>query len=196
MKIALRKRLRAARRNFSAREHAQRSRLAALAVARLPGFSSGKRVAIYLPFDRETDTATLVRAARRRGISLYVPVITDRRRCRMSFHRYVGPLMPGHFGIEVPQCTKAALPARWLSLVVVPSVGIDAAGNRLGMGQGFYDRAFAYRHHLLKALGPMLVGLAFDAQRTEALPAQPWDVQLDCLATESGLQRFKRKGLT
>jgi 5-formyltetrahydrofolate cyclo-ligase len=195
MKIALRKRLRAARRNFSAREHARRSRLAALAIARLPGFSSGKRVAIYLPFDRETDTAALVRAAQRRGIFLYVPVITDRRRCRMSFHRYVGRLMPGHFGIQVPQRTKVALPARWLSLVVVPLVGIDAAGNRLGMGQGFYDRAFAYRHHLLSS-GPTLVGLAFDAQRTETLPAQSWDVQLDYLATESGLQRFKRKGLT
>ena len=196
MKSALRKALRAARRKLPPAEHARRSRLAALLITQLAGFASGKRVAIYLPFDRETDTAVLVRAARRRGISLYVPVITDRRRCRMRFHRYAGRLKPGHFGIEVPQRTRVALPARWLTLVVVPLVGVDATGNRLGMGQGFYDRAFAYRHHLMTHLGPVLVGLAFDAQRTAPIPAEPWDVRLDYLATESGLQRFKRKGHT
>ena len=196
MKNAMRKRMRAARRTLSAPEHARRSRIAALALTQLAAFASGKRVAIYLPFDRETDTAFLVRAARKRGISLYVPVITDRRRCRMSFHRFAGRLMAGHFGIEVPQRTRVALPARWLNLVVVPLVGVDATGNRLGMGQGFYDRAFAYRHHMRTGLGPLLVGLAFDAQRIESIPAQPWDVRLDYLATESGLHHFKRKGHT
>ena len=196
MKSPLRKQLRAARRKLTPAEHSRASRLAALAITRLGGFSSGKRVAIYLPFDRETDTAALIRWARRRGISLYVPVITNRRACRMSFHRYQGRLTPGHFGIEVPRRTHLAQSPRWLNLVVVPLVGVDASGNRLGMGQGFYDRAFAYRRHRCTRLGPVLAGLAFDTQRTESIPAQPWDVQLDCLATESGLQHFKRKGFT
>ena len=61
MKTALRKRLRAARRGLSDSEHRRRSYRAALGVMGLPGFAWGKRVALYLPFDRETDTALLLR---------------------------------------------------------------------------------------------------------------------------------------
>ena len=43
---------------------------------RLRAFSAGKRVALYLPFDRETDTAALIGAARRRGVRVFVPVIS------------------------------------------------------------------------------------------------------------------------
>jgi 5-formyltetrahydrofolate cyclo-ligase len=187
MKIELRKQLRAARRRIPAAEHRRRSQLAAKNVARLPGFASGKRVAVYLPFDRETDTAWLLREARRRGVQLFVPVVVDRRRCRMRFHALVGPLKRGIYGIQIPHRSKSALSARWLNLVVVPLVGIDAAGCRLGMGAGYYDRALAFRRVQRHRFGPHLVGLAFEVQRTQETFAEPWDIRLDSLATESGL---------
>jgi len=68
MKAALRKHIRARRRSLSAADHRYRSGLAAKAVAGMPVFRAGKRVALYLPFDRETDTAELIAAARRRGV--------------------------------------------------------------------------------------------------------------------------------
>ena len=77
--------------------------------------------------------------------------------------------------------------ARWLNLVVVPLVGIDAAGCRLGMGAGYYDRALAFRRVQRHRFGPHLVGLAFEVQRTQETFAEPWDIRLDSLATESGL---------
>jgi 5-formyltetrahydrofolate cyclo-ligase len=67
MKVELRKQLRAARRRMPAADYSRRSLLAAKSVLRLPGVSAGKRVAVCLPFDRETDTALLLREARRRG---------------------------------------------------------------------------------------------------------------------------------
>jgi 5-formyltetrahydrofolate cyclo-ligase len=197
MKPVLRKRLRAARRALSPGEHQRRSRLAAQSVAPLPGFACGKRVALYLPFDRETDTALLLREARRRGVRVFVPVVLDRRRCRMQFRPLRGKLKRGHFGIQIPHRTLEAVSARWLNLIVLPLVGIDASGRRLGMGAGFYDRVLAFRRLRTRSWGPQLVGLAFDVQRTREQFAQPWDIRLDALATESGLHHFPNKeGMT
>jgi 5-formyltetrahydrofolate cyclo-ligase len=69
-------------------------------------------------------------------------------------------------------------------------VGVDAKGRRLGMGGGYYDRALAFRRRRRCWKGPHLVGLAFDRQRTKAKFADAWDLRLDSLATESGVEHF------
>jgi 5-formyltetrahydrofolate cyclo-ligase len=194
MKIALRKKLRGARRALSAAEHRRRSRLAAHAVAKLPMFAAGKRVALYLPFDRETDTSSLLLAARRRQVKVFVPVVVDERRRVMRFYPLAGKLRRGAFGISVPQRRRHPVAPRWLDLIVVPLVGVDAMGRRLGVGGGFYDRALSFRRSMRHGTGPHLVGLAFDLQRTSECFAEPWDVRLDSVATESGLQRIKNQG--
>jgi len=190
MKPTLRKQLRAARRSLSASDHAARSRAAARAVTALPMFKSGRRIALYLPFDRETDTAALIAAAGRRGVQVFVPVIVDRRHGRIRFYPLTGKTSRGVFGIAVPRRMGRPLSPRWLDLIVVPLVGVDAEGRRLGMGGGFYDRALGFRRVRRHWAGPHLVGLAFDNQRAPSGFADPWDVRLDSLATESGLQHY------
>jgi 5-formyltetrahydrofolate cyclo-ligase len=164
--------------------------MAAKTVAALPMFAAGKRVALYLPFDRETDTAALIAAARRRGVRLFVPVIVDRRHSRIRFYPLDGKTRRGVFGIAVPSLLARPMSARWLDLIVIPLVGVDTLGRRLGMGGGFYDRALEFRRRRRRWAGPRLVGLAFDCQRTDSAFAEPWDVSLDALATESGLQHY------
>ncbi len=168
--------------------------MAAAFVTRLPAFRSGARVAVYLPFDREADPAAIAAAARRRGIRLYVPVVVDLAHRRLRFHPLAGGTRRGTFGISVPRSIvhRRALGPRWFDLIVVPLVGIDAAGRRLGMGGGFYDRALGFRRHRRHWPGPRLVGFAFDCQRAESVFAQAFDVRLDALATESGIQHFTR----
>src|SRR5882672_1645995 len=190
MKAKLRQHMRAGRRALSAAEYGRRSKLAAKAVAGLPVFSAGKRIALYLPFDREADTAALIAAARSRGVRLFVPVIADRRHRRMRFYPLDGATRRGAFGIAVPASLARPLSSRWLNLIVVPLVGVDAAGRRLGMGGGFYDRALEFRRSRRHWPGPRLVGLAFDCQRTDLEFAEPWDLRLDSLATESGLRHY------
>ena len=153
-------------------------------------FKAGNRVALYLPFDRETDTTALVRAARRRGVRLFVPVIVDRRRRRIRFYPLAAGTKRGVFGIAVPASLTRPVPARWLDLIVIPLVGVDTHGRRLGMGGGFYDRALQFRRHRREWSGPHLVGLAFDCQRTSSSFAEAWDISLDSLATETGLQHY------
>ncbi len=155
-------------------------------------FRAGKRIALYLPFDRETDTAALIAAARRRGVRVFVPVIVDRRHSRMRFYPLEGKTRRGAFGIAVPRRKGCPPSPRWLDLIVIPLVGVDAEGRRLGMGGGFYDRALEFRRRRRHWPGPRLVGLAFDCQRTESGFAEPWDLNLDSLATETGLLHYSR----
>lgn len=192
MKSTLRKQLRRARRALTVADHAQRSRLAAAAVVGLASFKSGARIAIYLPFDGETATAALILAARRRRVRLYVPVVSDLRHRRLKFYPLSGPTRRGTFGISVPRRGGVPLAPRWFDLMVVPLVGIDEQGLRLGMGGGFYDRALGFRRVRCAWMGPRLVGFAFDCQRVTGLHADAWDVRLDCLATESGLEIFPK----
>ena len=190
MKAALRKQLRAARRALSGAEHRRRSTRAALGVTHLAAFAAGKRIAVYLPFDRETDTAPLIVAARRRGLRIFVPVIVDKRHARIRFYPLGKRTRVGTFGIAVPHRRGVPVSARWLNLVVVPLVGVDRHGRRLGLGGGYYDRALQFRRLRHVWQGPHLVGLAFDCQQTDTSFAQNWDVRLNSLATESGVQRF------
>ncbi len=192
MKTNLRRHLRAERRSLSTADHARRSKLAAKALAGLPMFGAGKRIALYLPFDRETDTAALLAAARRRHARIFVPVIVDRRHGRIRFYPLDGKTRRGTFGISVPSALAQPTPPRWMNLIVVPVVGVDAAGRRLGMGGGFYDRALEYRRRRRRWPGPHVVGLAFDCQRTESEFSDAWDLALDSLATESGLRHYPR----
>jgi 5-formyltetrahydrofolate cyclo-ligase len=196
MKVKLRKELRAARRSLVPADHDLRSRLAAASIVRLAAFKSGARIALYLPFDRETDTAALVVAARRRGIRIFVPVVSDLRHRRLRFYPLTGRTRRGTFGISIPQCAPhrlaRAVEPRWFDLIVVPLVGVDPKGRRLGMGGGFYDRALAFRRHRMHWKGPRLVGLGFDRQRAACVFAEPWDVRLDALASESGYEDFPK----
>jgi 5-formyltetrahydrofolate cyclo-ligase len=189
-KATLRTRLRAERRSLSPADHTLRSNLATSAILRLAAFKAGARVAVYLPFDHETDTAALLVAARRRGIRIYVPVVSDRRHRALRFYPLSGKTRRGMFGIAVPHRRGRPTAPRWFDLIVVPLVGVDTDGRRLGMGGGFYDRALAFRRQRHYWTGPRLVGLSFDCQRADTVFAQPWDVRLDSLATESGLNIF------
>jgi 5-formyltetrahydrofolate cyclo-ligase len=190
MKATLRKQLRAQRGALSEPDHWHRSLAAARTIMRLRFFRAGKRIALYLPFDGESDTAALMAGARRRGVKVFVPVISHRRHARLRFYPLTGATVPGEYGISVPRLRLTSISPQWLDLIVIPLVGVDGDGRRLGMGGGYYDRALAFRRRRRCWQGPHLVGLAFDCQRTEVKFADTWDLRLDSLATESGAEHF------
>lgn len=86
---------------------------------------------------------------------------------------------------------KAMIPAEgaWIEpeVVIVPLVGFDARGYRLGYGGGFYDRTLA----MLRAKRPTIaVGFAFAAQELAEVPIDEYDQKLDAIVTEEGLRLF------
>jgi 5-formyltetrahydrofolate cyclo-ligase len=149
----------------------------------------GARVGCYLAMPDEVDTAGCIAAALARGCRLFLPRITDVRRRQMTFTPFAGPMRRNVHGIPEPDA-RDRLAARWLDVILVPTVGFDACGHRLGMGAGYYDRALAFRLRHPRWRGPRLVGLAFDCQQLQAIEPGPHDVPLDAIITENGLRRF------
>lgn len=92
------------------------------------------------------------------------------------------PLYEAGFGTLAP---AELAPRAEPDLVLMPLLGFDAAGTRLGYGGGYYDRTLA---HIGKK--PLLVGLAFTAQELAHIPRDTHDIPLDAVITEEGVRFF------
>jgi 5-formyltetrahydrofolate cyclo-ligase len=115
-----------------------------------------------------------------------LPVLQPGKRLRFAPWRHGDPLVQNRFGIPEPDLDPGSLlDPEALDHVLLPLVGFDGRGHRLGTGGGYYDRSFAFRHGALRK--PRLVGIGYACQQVDALPAADWDVPLDLIATERGL---------
>ena len=159
--------------------------VAELAVPHLGPPQSGA-VAGYWPLAGELDPRPLMERLDALGYDLALPRIVGRDR-PLAFHAWSpgAPLVEGPLKIMQP---PADAPTVRPATLLVPVVGFDGGGYRLGHGGGYYDRTLG----ALRADGrPVLaVGLAFAAQRIEALPVEPFDAPLDLLVTEHGVGAF------
>ncbi|MDQ6772614.1 MAG: 5-formyltetrahydrofolate cyclo-ligase [Candidatus Dormibacteraeota bacterium] len=177
-KTALRRDLRRRRRELGA---AQRARLSGAAVEhllRLPEVVAARTIALYAATPVEADPATALDLLRERGVRVVLP-------------RVAGPvlefvdvttgseLVPGFRGLTEP--SGPAIDLGQVDVVVVPGVGFDARGGRLGQGGGHYDRTLpGLRADALR------VGLAFSVQVVESIPREARDALLDVTVTELG----------
>lgn len=183
----LRRQLRAARRSLSPLQQRQASQQLWRQLAQHPLFRRSRHIAFYLANDGEIDPSILMAHARRLGKQCYLPVITGWPADRMHFQR----LVPGQrwvinrFGIREPLIDPGRQARPWrLDLILMPLVGFDEAGNRLGMGGGFYDRTFAFRRRRQHWTGPHLLGLAHHCQKVAQLPTASWDIPLDGIVSD------------
>ena len=188
-RAAQRREARARRRALPMAERQATSLAVARHLAATGWLHPGVRLAAYLALPEEIDVSACLRLALRRGCNLWLPRIEAARAGRMVFAPASGALRLNRFGIPEPASAKR-LGSRWMQLVLVPLVGFDDRGARLGMGGGFYDRALAWRRWRTSWTGPRLVGIAHSSQRVGRIAAQPHDVLLDAVITEQGLTRF------
>ncbi|HWS78276.1 MAG TPA: 5-formyltetrahydrofolate cyclo-ligase [Thermomonas sp.] len=117
------------------------------------------------------------------SLTYCLPLLHADGRLRFAPWKPGDALVTNRHGIPEPDVDAGdALEPRDMALVVVPLAGFDARCHRLGMGGGWYDRSFGFRHS--HAAPPWLVGAAFDAQRLPAIATEPWDVRLDAVCSE------------
>lgn len=152
-----------------------------------PLFRRARSIALYLPNDGEIDPRPLLRCAQKRGKHTFLPVLSAWPRTKMVFQR-VRPgdrLRANRFRIAEPIKRVRQQRRVWtLDLVLLPLVGFDDAGNRLGMGGGFYDRSLAYRARRATWFKPTLLGLAHECQKVDRLEQAGWDVPLSGTVTD------------
>jgi 5-formyltetrahydrofolate cyclo-ligase len=185
----LRRLLRQRRRSLSAVEQRQAARKLYRRLAQHALFRRARHIALYLPNDGEIDPRLLHEEARRRGKAIYLPVLNPWPRTRMAFQRVRQGerLRANRFGIAEPARQPKRQRKPWaLDLILLPLVGFDERGGRLGMGGGFYDRSLAFLRRRDGVRKPRLIGLAHDCQKVDRLALASWDVPLRACVTDSG----------
>lgn len=181
-KRALRTRLFAAR-VAAAADPALNDALAAHVAALLERFAPAC-IGFYWPlrgeFDARSLIATWLAADENRRAAL--PVIRERHTA-LEFHAWTPatPMREGHHRIPEPAAQARALP----DLLLVPCVGFDADGYRLGYGGGYYDRTLATWPH---EKAPTTVGIAYEVCRIGSglLAREAHDLPLDAIVTDAG----------
>lgn len=188
---ALRTHLRQARRSLNPRQQQEAAAGLANTLRKHPRVMSARRIALYLPNDGEIDPRIFMAQSQRRGMQFFLPVLHPIRSGQLAFCHYDQrtPMAPNRFGIPEPVFHDRRICATWaLDVVLMPLVGFDEMGGRLGMGGGFYDRSFAFTR-IRPRLRPALIGLAHELQKVERLPVEPWDIPLDAVVTDRNIYR-------
>jgi 5-formyltetrahydrofolate cyclo-ligase len=182
----LRARLRSRRRAMTPRQSALASVAITERLLRLPAFRRARSVAAYWPIDGEVDVREALLTAHASGATTLLPVLDQRRPGVMRFApwRPGQPLLRNRYGIPEPAtATRRFEPPLAIDLVVAPLVAFDERGHRIGLGGGYYDRAFS---SIARNPRPWsrFVGVAYEHQRVDDLEVAPWDVTLSDVVTE------------
>jgi 5-formyltetrahydrofolate cyclo-ligase len=179
-KAAIRKRILAKRNAASPEWRAMASRDIARHALALAAAGPGGPVAGYWPYKSEADPRPLMELLRAYGRPLALPVI---QHPNVVFRRWIEgvDLVDAGFGTLGPDPTADEVTP---AVLLVPLAAFDAAGNRIGWGQGHYDRVIAR----LAAAGELLtIGVAFSFQQADSVPSEPHDRPLDAVVTELGV---------
>jgi len=186
-KSELRKSLRRRRLAIGRAQRRRCERRAAAQLLRWRRLRQARHIAVYLSTRSELSTATLIDRLLRQGRSVWVPATTDSAQMRFVMLRPGGKFRRGPLGLRQPARSRPCREARRMDMIVLPLLGFDARGQRLGNGGGYYDRALAGPR---PGRRPLLVGYAYAVQELALLPAEAWDVRLDAVVTERELRRF------
>ena len=142
-----------------------------------PTWRQASSILGFAPIGNEPDVMPLLEEAwssnKRVALPRYDAGTSVYSACAVSNH---AEIRPGSFGVLEPTAGCPVVPLNQLDFILVPGVGFDLAGRRLGRGKGFYDRLLA------EVLGHKC-GVAFDAQIVAQLPEEPHDVRVDSIAT-------------
>lgn len=187
-RAALRAQLRQRRADLSAAERIAAAQGLVEQLEQVPEFLTDQRIAGYWAIAGELPLAALMQGLRARGQTWHLPVIGADRQLRFAPWQPRAELTTNRYGIPEPVCAADALLApEQLDVVLLPLLGFDRRGHRLGFGGGYYDRSFAFLRDRTDVGKPVLVGVGYALQEVAAIEAEPWDVRLDYIATEREL---------
>jgi 5-formyltetrahydrofolate cyclo-ligase len=166
---------------------AERQRLQPVITGRLadqfPELRSGT-IGFYWPIRSEIGVAHLIRELIEAGASAALPVVVGKKEpLEFRAWRPGTPLERGVWDIPVPAERQVVRP----TVLLVPLVGFDEQGYRLGYGGGYYDRTLAASDPR-----PLAIGVGYELSRLATIYPQAHDVPMDAIATEAGVRRFER----
>ncbi len=168
------------------------AQLATELLIKSPFFSTSQNIACYLPRLEEFDCTPIIQTIWAAQKKCYLPILSTDKEGYLEFAAYqqTDILHLNRYRILEPLPTKT-LAANELDLVILPLLGFDLVGHRLGAGGGYYDRTFASSDQKTGRT-PLLMGLAYSFQCVSKLPFDSWDVSIDGVITEKEIILFNQ----
>ncbi len=144
-------------------------------------------VGCYWPFQGEFDPRFAIHRLRERGARAALPVVMQKG-APLQFREWWPGVntTKGVFNLPVPDGTEVLTP----QALLIPPIGFDLHGYRLGYGGGYFDRTLA-----AMAPQPLKIGVAFELSRISTIQSQPHDIPMDFIVTEAGVHIVGQAGL-
>lgn len=180
----IRKNLLHKRKKLTNQEQQKKSELIINHIKQSDVFKQATKIAFYHAVRGEADPSGLMRENKEK--QFYLPILSSNKSQGLIFAPIDNNTRYKHNEFLIPEPIVEPdefIKAEKLDLVIMPLLGFDSKGNRLGMGGGYYDRCFAFKQ--TQIVKPILMGFAYDFQQVDLPDAEPWDIGLDIIATES-----------
>ena len=142
-------------------------------------------IAAFWPFDGEPGLLPTLELSSRQGTQIVLPFVCNSPEGKTLLFRQWSPgtgMKTNSYGIAEPEDTPEVRLFD-IDLILIPLVGWDETGGRLGMGAGFYDRVL---QPFAQSDTPIRAGVAYQLQKVRAVPDEPWDVRLHMVLSETG----------
>jgi 5-formyltetrahydrofolate cyclo-ligase len=142
----------------------------------------GETVMVFTSKEKEVNTKPLILSLFGKGNPVVVPIIVKEDiSLRLSYVRDLSALVPSTFGVPEPIGREIPAAAEDICTIILPMLGFDRTGGRIGYGAGYYDRFLSKNPDMRK------IGIAFACQEVESLPVDENDIRMDVIITEDGI---------
>jgi len=180
MKDSLRTNVIRKRKDLSDSELKEKSNNIKKIIFKMKEFKEAETILFYISYDNEVDTHQMIKDCISVGKIVIVPR-TDRLRRRIVLSELSNwnHLEYGEYGILEPKKEfLQEISIESIDLMFIPGIAFDIHGNRIGHGKGYYDRLLKNPHNAIR------VGLAFELQIVDNIPAEAYDVKVNKIVTE------------
>lgn len=151
-----------------------------------PEFHQASTIMIFLSIDNEIRTDAALRVALEHGKRVLVPHVIwqTRRMIPVRLQGLTDHMLTDKYGLRYPDRGRV-VPVTDIDFLVVPGLGFDFRGNRLGRGGGFYDRFIAEG-----GFRGRVCGFALSDQVAPQIPVEGHDMTVDMLVTDEEVRYF------
>ena len=184
-KQELRKHLKALRNELSPAQVSRSSDKIAQHILACDAYKNAKLIMGYLAFGKELSVDRVLLQALADGKRVVVPFITSPTEMEAAVFTGMENLCLDRFRIRCVAEPAVFVDTAAIDLLLVPGVAFGRDGSRMGMGAGYYDR------FLLRAPQAITLGVAYDSLRQEHLPMDEYDIPVQYLVSETGIEKLQ-----
>jgi 5-formyltetrahydrofolate cyclo-ligase len=139
----------------------------------------GENVLVYCSKKPEVETNTFIDYLLSKKINVIVPIIEKENvTLRLSFILTREALILSTFHVPEPIGNEIPASPEIVTTAIIPILGFDRRGGRIGYGSGYYDRFLSENPHIRK------IGIAYSCQEISEIPMQDHDIRMDIIVTE------------